>query len=373
MKKNDATLEIVVAEFHRTSCIDRDWHSVTATYKHLAGQNGHSSQVTGKLAAMDKQESPDQEPQLRSSPLSCFLHNQLLRVPSAGDFGEITGLGAYELQVGGHAEFVKPSSNSRVVLKPYDSYEFAFYSRLVSDPVAARLLPFTACCYGAVSSQVSLVPKFVMLEDLAHGLRRPCIVDLKMGLRQRSIRDASWDKISRARVKAASTTSHVFGFRLCGMAFWESPDRRNFQDKYEGRSLDASGVYSTFKRFFRQGQGGNLVRNFVDQLRVLSTVISQLPAMRFWSGSLLLVYDADNTEIATLKMIDFAQTAILANEAAPDREYLFGVRNLIRFLEALDRNDPLPPAVADPAPNPAEQDAELFNILGIAIHDSLTP
>jgi hypothetical protein len=207
-----------------------------------------------------------------------------------------------------------------------------------------------------------------MLEDLAHGLQRPAIADLKMGLRQRSVRNASPEKISRARLKAAQTTSHLFGFRLCGVAFWETPDRRNFQDKYQGRSLDAAGVFSTFRRFFHSNH--KLIGNFVDKLRALAAAISELPGLRFWSGSLLLVYDAEDPEIFTLKMIDFAQTAIVPNSPLPDSEYLFGVQNLIRFLEALIAGECSPPSPQSAAPDPAQQDAELFRILGVESESS---
>ena len=275
-------------------------------------------------------------------------------------------MSAYQFQVGGHAEFVNPSSDYRVVLKPYDSCEFAFYSRLLASK-ASKILPFTARCFGAVGAVPASSdptptppPEFVMLEDLAHGLTRPAIADLKMGLCQRSLRDGSPEKISRARQKALQTTSHRLGFHLCGVAFWESAGR-NFQDKYQGRKLDELGVYETFKSFFMDKI--ELIGNFVAKLRALAAAIAELPGLRFWSGSLLLVYDVEDPEICTLKMIDFAQTAIVPESEIPDNEYLFGVKNLIAYLEALQQRDSSPHPPPLDTPDPALQDAELFRIL----------
>jgi hypothetical protein len=229
-----------------------------------------------------------------SSESSSLVNARFLRVPShAAMSGEVecclsadlSELGAYELQVGGHAEFVKLSSNSRVVLKPYDSSEFQFYTKILSEKTP-RLLPLTARCFGAVTGldSPSLAPKFVMLEDLAHGLQRPCIVDLKMGLVQRNLRNSTPEKISSARAKAAATTSLALGFRICGVVFEES-ETRIFQDKYVGRSLDVSGVFVTFRRFFRSHI--KLILAFVAKLRALVAAISDLPGLRFWSGSIL--------------------------------------------------------------------------------------
>ena len=47
------------------------------------------------------------------------------------------------------------------------------------------------------------------------GFRKPCVLDLKMGTRQRTL-GADAAKEQRQRLKSLETTSHALGFRLCG-------------------------------------------------------------------------------------------------------------------------------------------------------------
>lgn len=58
--------------------------------------------------------------------------------------------------------------------------------------------------------------KYIVLEDLVYQYKKPCVMDLKMGKRQRKI-GASPEKEQRQLEKSLKTTSHAVGFRLCGM------------------------------------------------------------------------------------------------------------------------------------------------------------
>lgn len=59
------------------------------------------------------------------------------------------------------------------------------------------------------------IRKHIVLEDLVFGFRKPCVLDLKMGIRQRTL-GADAAKEQRQRAKSLETTSHILGFRLCG-------------------------------------------------------------------------------------------------------------------------------------------------------------
>jgi inositol-hexakisphosphate kinase len=57
---------------------------------------------------------------------------------------------------------------------------------------------------------------FILMEDLTGRLKRPCVVDLKMGTRQYGL-DATSAKKKSQRKKCDRTTSRTLGIRVCGM------------------------------------------------------------------------------------------------------------------------------------------------------------
>lgn len=163
----------------------------------------------------------------------------------------------------------------------------------------------------------------------------PCILDLKMGAKQRAVRyGLSKAKMESKLKKSRQTTSHSLAFRMCGVQLYDRiSGERVYYNKYYGRKQSEQGVFQTINTFFDSIQEPYkkiLIKRLVDKLERLLTVsiiiiitttnynnnnqiLQSLNGFRFWSGSLLFVFDAQSIEPrnGTVKMIDFAHTSIV--------------------------------------------------------------
>jgi hypothetical protein len=150
----------------------------------------------------------------------------------------------------------------------------------------------------AQTQRDSRVEYFLLLEDLTAGMKRPCIMDLKMGTRQYGV-DANPKKQKSQQGKCAKTTSRELGVRLCGLQVWDVKTQSYvFKDKYYGRELKKGAEFqAALTRFLYDGvDRASILRHVptvLQKLDQLEVIIKRLRGYRFYAASLLMFYDGD--------------------------------------------------------------------------------
>ncbi|KAL1840299.1 hypothetical protein VTJ49DRAFT_588 [Mycothermus thermophilus] len=150
----------------------------------------------------------------------------------------------------------------------------------------------------AQTQRDSRVEYFLLLEDLTAGMKRPCIMDLKMGTRQYGV-DATPKKQKSQQGKCAKTTSRELGVRLCGLQVWDVKTQSYiFKDKYYGRELKKGAEFqAALTRFLYDGvDRASILRHIptvLHKLDELEVIIKRLRGYRFYAASLLMFYDGE--------------------------------------------------------------------------------
>ena len=179
----------------------------------------------------------------------------------------------------------------------------------------------------------------IVLENIAHGFKKPNILDVKLGARLWA-EDAPIAKRVKLDKVAGETTSGSLGFRIAGMKTYhqnlgnghdgELAGGYKLFDKEYGRSFSAENVDEGFGDYFLLGKEETargpirkVIKRFIDDLKSMQEVIEKGES-RMYSASLLFVYEGDRPSLQDAFITEADVLDSLDQKRLDDKSYANG-------------------------------------------------
>ncbi|XP_012285230.1 inositol polyphosphate multikinase [Orussus abietinus] len=176
--------------------------------------------------------------------------------------------------------------------------EIAFYERLqdTADPLMRQLRQVTPRYYGTTEMNISgNRVKFLVLQDITAGMSEPCVMDIKIGRR-------TWDPLASSEKEAYEKCKYaeskgVYGFCIPGFqVYCLSTGCLRKYGKDFGKTLNAETIVEALGMFLNAKHDERphpvLMEQLLTQLRRIRCIFRHQKKLRFYSSSLLVVYDA---------------------------------------------------------------------------------
>lgn len=196
---------------------------------------------------------------------------------------------------------------------------------------------------------------YIMLRDIAQGFEKPAVLDIKLGSRTWAL-GAAPDKVTRMRGKCQHATTGKLQFRVRAamwysknQAKWPIDENANFVTREFGNKCSEQELLEFLSDFFHYSEQ---IPFYVNRLRDLRLALMRLRSernARFFSSSVLLVYDEANPEFKECRILDFAKCYFDINEAAAkfnesvedcEDDIIPGLTNLIHMLKLIGADEP---------------------------------
>jgi len=202
----------------------------------------------------------------------------------------------FSSQVAGHkGKLQMLKSKDGKIWKPYNPTEFEFYESLGTLPSNTYLRKMVTEYYGRhYILHEGVKTQYIVLRDLTRHMRRPCILDLKIGTQGYGV-DATPGKVIQQVALCSATTSRKLGFRMCGMRVWQD-GAYVIKDKPWGATISGKESMSrAIKLYLDNGNGPrfDLIKYFLPVLHNLLSWFKEQALFRFYSSSLLFIYEGD--------------------------------------------------------------------------------
>jgi len=244
-------------------------------------------------------------------------------------------------QVAGHGDLLKDKI-AGAVYKPIIPVEHFFYES--TRGAHPEFAPFIPGYNGVVTvNREGRTSQFISLEDISHRYRKPCIMDIKMGITQH-LEEMSEEKKALAISKCKNSTSFMMGFRICGIKVYNRETQEySSWDRFWGRNVPPSEIVHAVSKYFRYTEHRDLLIDmYTAELKKLLPLMKVQTAFRFVSSSLLFMYEGDaNTKDdlhSQVKMIDFANSLpITSGRNEVDEGYPMGLENIINVFNQIKK------------------------------------
>lgn len=222
----------------------------------------------------------------------------------------------------------------------------------------------------------------IVLENVTAGMKKPCVLDLKLGARLWDD-DAPEAKRRKLDEVMESSTSGSLGYRIAGMKVWKGDavavnekakdeDGYAIYDKFYGRNMKTEDIKSGFETFLaaaKPERRREILERFTRDARGIQLVLENEES-RMYSASILMVYEGDHEaleaaltledqadakealdeveeeeeegddddepkpKVCDVRLIDFAHARWTPGEG-PDENVLRGVKNVYKVLKDL--------------------------------------
>jgi len=196
--------------------------------------------------------------------------------------------------------------------------------------------------FDSIAEEMSglITKKFLLIEDITHGMKQPCIMDVKMGTRTAG-EDSNIFKKNFMISKDKSTTSFVLGLRLVALKTYNVTNQTYYEiTRSEANEIgNKEMLHRALLSFFNNGEKirVDVVTYYIKRIYVLLNWMKEQTLYRFYSSSLLFVYDGadlnDNNPVADVRMIDFAHVFEI-KDGGTDKGYTKGLKQLLKFFES---------------------------------------
>lgn len=220
----------------------------------------------------------------------------------------------------------------------YRDKEVAFYTTI--EKTHPEFMQWIAGFHGVKEvDENGIEGRFMVLDDLTYGYRKPSVIDLKIGTKTWED-DAPKEKIERESKKYP--LQRTIGFRLTGMRVFNTDTKEyDVYDKKYGYAQTESTLPTLFATFFSHIPSQHrvsVIQSVIAQLKPILAWFEGPGHMQFICSSLLFIFEGDATETfnPVVKLVDFAHVKALDADHV-DEGCIVGIRRILRELEGLVR------------------------------------